>query len=271
MTGRDVRVRWAASAGLLAMLAGCTATTDEPSPSASATASVLGDAGGAAPLVEPAPSAEPDPWTSVVATAVADAVEVFASPGADISERTLSADEVVSLPDQVPLTFLVAHERGDWLQVVLPVAPNGTTGWLRAEDVALTATDDRVEVRLTDRRLLLHRAGEVVLDVPLGVGGDAVPAPGTYFLTELLRPPIPQGVYGAYVYGLSGHPPVLEAFAAGQAVVGIHGTARPETLGTEGTGGTGTAAGSLVLSDADVTRLVEEFGLPLGTPVEIVG
>src|SRR5665811_2224048 len=84
--------------------------------------------------------------------------------------RTITPVEAASLPGQIPLTFLVLEQQGDWLQVSLPVRPNGSTGWLKAADVTLSTTDYMVEVRLTEHRLLLHKADEVVLDVPVGVG-----------------------------------------------------------------------------------------------------
>jgi lipoprotein-anchoring transpeptidase ErfK/SrfK len=217
----------------------------------------------------PAPATSPAPpvrvGVSVVATARADDVEVYASPGAAVPERTVAAADVVSLPGEIPLTFLVADQRDGWVQVHLPVRPNGTTGWVRGSDLTLSSTDLRVEVRLTEHRLLLHRGDDVVLDVPVGVGRSEVPTPGgVYYVKELLQPPQPDGPYGTYAYGLSGYSPVLEQFAGGRGVIGIHGTDQPESVGTD------ASHGCLRLRNEDVTRLVEEFGLPLGTPVEIL-
>lgn len=57
---------------------------------------------------------------------------------------------------------------------------------------------------------------------------------------------------------------MLEQFAGGQGVVGIHGTDRPESVGTN------ASHGCIRMRNEDVTRLVEEFGLPLGAPADIV-
>jgi lipoprotein-anchoring transpeptidase ErfK/SrfK len=57
---------------------------------------------------------------------------------------------------------------------------------------------------------------------------------------------------------------VLESFAGGEGVIGIHGTNGPELVGTD------VSHGCIRMLDADVTRLVTEFGLPLGTPVQIL-
>jgi lipoprotein-anchoring transpeptidase ErfK/SrfK len=212
-----------------------------------------------------APTSAATPAVSVVATALADAVDVFGAPGAGVAGRTVAARDVVSLPGEIPLTFLVAAQRDGWVQVHLPVRPNGSTGWVRGSDVVLSVTDLRIEVRLAEHRLLLHRGAEVVLDVPVGVGRSEVPTPGgVYYVKELLQPPDPGGTYGPYAYGLSGYSPVLHQFAGGQGVIGIHGTDRPESVGTD------ASHGCLRLRNEDVTRLVEEFGLPLGTPVEIL-
>ena len=247
------------AAGLALLIGGCGGAPPEvvtPTPTPTPTPTLA---------AEPDPEPTLDPWVSLIATAAADSVEVFGAPGETVAERTVTAAEAVSLPGAIPMTFLVIEQQADWVHVYLPVRPNGSSGWVRADDVVLATTDYRVEVRLAEHRLLLHRGAEVVLDVPVGIGRAEVPTPGgTYYIKELLQPPQPGGVYGAYAYGLSGYSPVLESFAGGQGVIGIHGTNEPELVGTD------VSHGCIRLVDADITRLVEEFGLPLGTPVEIV-
>lgn len=248
------RVLAAVLAGLL--LAGCSAPAQEVTPAPSSSATTAG------PTVEPAPEAT---GLATIATVTADSVEVFDAPDATEGARLLRAEEVVSVPGEIPMTFLVGEEQGDWLRVHLPVRPNGSTAWLRTADVTLSRTDLRIEVRLSEFRLTVHRGDEVVFEAPIGIGREDVPTPGgTYYIKELLQPPVPGGTYGAYAYGLSGFSPVLEEFAGGEGVIGIHGTNEPESIGTE------ASYGCIRLLDADVTRLVEEVGLPLGTPVEML-
>ncbi|WP_024286037.1 L,D-transpeptidase [Cellulomonas sp. KRMCY2] len=253
-------VRALAALVLVALLAGCSAGS--PDEAASPTASTGPEP---SPTAEPSPTPtpEPDPAVTVVATASVDPVEVFASPDDAAPTQVVAAADAISLPGQVPVTFVVTEQREDWLQVLLPVEPQGSSGWVRAADVALSMTDDLIEVRSAEHRLLLHRGDEVVLDVAIGLGAEMVPV-GRYFLKELLQPPTAGGVYGAYAYGLSGYPPALVSFAAGRGVVGIHGTNQPTVVGTD------PSVGCIVMTDADIVRLVEEIGLPLGTPVEVV-
>jgi len=241
----------------LGLLSGCTGAPDPAPPPTTSVAP--------SPTVEPRPTPTPDPNLAIIATAADDAIDVYAEPDARTPELTVAAEDVVSIPGEIPLTFLVIEQQGDWLHVHLPVRPNGSTGWVRADEVALASTDYHIEVRLTEHRLLLHKGDEVVMEAPVGVGRAEVPTPGgTYYIKELLQPPTPGGTYGAYAYGLSGYSPVLESFAGGQGVIGIHGTNQPESVGTD------ASHGCIRMLDADITRLVTEFGLPLGTPVEIV-
>jgi lipoprotein-anchoring transpeptidase ErfK/SrfK len=246
------------------LVAGCAAAEEEPVVPPAPVATASAEPARGEPTAD-AGSAPVDATSATVATATGDTVEIFDEPEAPEAARVLVADEVVSVPGQIPMTFLVDEQEGDWLRVHLPVRPNGSTGWIRTSDVTLSRTDLRVEVRLGEFRLLLHRGDEVVFEAPIGIGREDVPTPGgVYYIKELLQPPVPGGVYGAYAYGLSGFSPVLEEFAGGAGVIGIHGTNQPDSIGTE------ASHGCIRLHDANVTRLVEEFGLPLGTPVEIL-
>lgn len=211
------------------------------------------------PVAEPSPTPTFEPW--VIATSTEESVDVYTRPGDAEPARTVTAAEVVSLPGQIPLTFLVLRREADWVQVSLP--DDVSTGWLAAEDVTFAVTEYGIEVRVRDHELVLTDAGVVVLEVGVGIGID-VPEPGIYYLKELVQPPEVGGPYGAYAYGLAGFPPVLDRFSAGAGVIAIHGTVDASVIGTD------VPRGSIHMLDADITRMFEEFGLPLGTPVEIV-
>ena len=57
---------------------------------------------------------------------------------------------------------------------------------------------------------------------------------------------------------------VLEEFAGGPGQLGLHGTNDPDTLGTQ------VSSGCIRLHNDEISRLVLEVGLPLGTPVEVI-
>lgn len=211
----------------------------------------------------PPATTEPTPdYRSVVATAQVPEVAVFAEP--DASEPT----HRLANPTEIggPLVFLVDRQRPDgWIEVLLPVRPNGTTGWIRSEDVELATNDYQLVVELDAHRVTLTRGEEVLVQEPVGVGRANAPTPGgRFYIKELLQPPEPGTVYGPYAYGLSGFSNVFETFNGGNGVIGIHGNNDPASIGTD------VSAGCIRLDNDTIVRMVEEIGLPLGTPVEVV-
>jgi lipoprotein-anchoring transpeptidase ErfK/SrfK len=165
--------------------------------------------------------------------------------------------------DGAPRVFLVTQRQGEWLQVLLPVRPNGTRGWIRAADVGLSQHDYRVRIELSGHRITVWRGAQVVDQEPIGVGRGNTPTPGgDYYITELLEQPNPNGPYGPYAYGLSGYSEVLKTFAGADGVIGLHGTNDPSGLGHD------VSHGCIRMSNAGITKLAHM--LPLGTPVTIV-
>jgi hypothetical protein len=218
------------------------------------------DEAGAATTVVDAPVSTVDPNTHFVATStVQGKQEVFESPQATEAMTTLDSPTAIG----APLVFLVKEDLGDWLNVYLPIRPNGSSGYVRASDVELTSHDFKIEVRLADFNLKVYDGDDVFLDAPIAVAADNYPTPGgIYYTTELLQPPNPAGDYGPWAYGLSGYSDVLENFNGGPGQLGIHGTNQPELIGTK------VSHGCIRLRNEDIDQLAPV--LPLGVPVEII-
>lgn len=206
-----------------------------------------------------AAAAAPPARESVIAHAVGAEVPVFTDPGASapafvLSNPTPTDGELVFLVDDIDPT--------GWVQVVLPVRPNGTTGWVRLSNVLLKTTTYRVIVDLSDHELVVRKGKKTVIEAPVGVGKGSTPTPGgQYYLTQLFEPPDPDGPYGPYAYALSGYSETLTSFNGGEAVIGIHGTNHPELVGTD------VSSGCIRVKN-DVIREIVKL-LPLGTPVTI--
>jgi lipoprotein-anchoring transpeptidase ErfK/SrfK len=195
---------------------------------------------------------------SLVAQARGDQVQVYATPAED--QPTVALDN----PNEngAPLVFLVEQTQGDWLQVLLPVRPNGSTGWIRTADVDVAGDPYRIEIALAAHKLSVYEDDQLIAEHPIGVGTASTPTPGgKYYIKELLQPPSPDGPYGAYAYGLSGFSNVLDEFNGGDGVIGIHGTNDPSTVGTD------VSHGCIRLTNDAIIELVGY--LPLGTPVHI--
>lgn len=209
------------------------------------------------------------PGTSEVARPKAEGDIVFRSAPADDAPvantlpnpRPLATDPPVS----IPLVLLVAQRQGDWIEVYLPVRPNGSTGWLRTDEVDITTHPWRIEAALDEFRLRVFRNDQVVYETDIGVARENAPTPGgLYYTTELLQPPDPDTVYGTYAYGLSGFSDTFQEFNGGPGQLGLHGTNEPELIGQA------VSAGCIRLRNEDIDYLVEVLKLPLGVPVDVI-
>ncbi len=201
--------------------------------------------------------ADPTVDRSIVATAMVPEIEVFAEPDGQITHRMANPT-----PTNGPLVFLTTTNTRDWHQVLLPVRPNGSSGWVRNTDVALAAHNYRIRVDLEEFRCRVFERGIPIFDAVAGVAANNSPTPGgRYYITELIAPTEPDTVYGSFAYGLSGFSETFETFNGGPGQLGIHGTNSPETLGTA------VSSGCVRLHNDDVARLVTY--LPLGVPVDV--
>ena len=183
------------------------------------------------------------------------------------SYRTPRGRRTMVLTDSVsagaPLTLLVQARRKRWVQVYLPIRPNGGKGWVKARSVRILTTALKLAVHLRSHRLLLSSGRRVIRRFPIGVGRSVTPTPtGTYFITELLKQPDPAGPYGPFAFGLSAYSGVLSHFGrGGNGQIGIHGTDEPALVGTD------VSHGCIRLRNRDIVWLTKR--LPLGTPVII--
>jgi len=194
----------------------------------------------------------------LVASARGRTIPLYAHPSANQRRGELKSPN----SNGVKRVFLVIGKRPGWLHVLLPVRPNGAKRWIRARDVSLAKVDYALKINLRRHRLIVTKGRRVVATEQIGVGRSVTPTPsGLYFLTELLQPPNPNGVYGKYAFGTSAYSNVLTSFGTGNGQIGIHGTNDPAGLGTE------VSHGCIRLTNDAITRLAKT--LPLGTPVTI--
>ena len=199
----------------------------------------------------------------VLVAASTEELPVWGSPGdGDRPVETVSAAQQSS--GQV--ICVVLRERGDeWLEVALPTAPAGHSGWVKRADVTLSRHRFRIEVSRSKHTLTLHTGDAETITARVAIGtADGPEAGTTLFIKDLVKPPNPSGPYARYAYGLSGSANDLAAFRAGRGVVAIHGVVDPSTLGRD------VPVGSIAVAPDVMSRMVETYGLPLGTPVDVV-
>ncbi len=218
-----------------------------------------------APPTTTAPTTtEPKPdWAlgegSWVATAIGDGVESRSEPSEDSP-----ADWWFPSPTQFdgPRVFLVVDATEDWLEVYIPVRPNGATGWIPRDDVTLSTVNHRAEINLSDDSLTVWDGDEVILATAAATGKPATPTPlGEFFVRDVIQSN-PNGAYGSFILGLSGYSETLETFDGKEPAIAIHGTNRPDLVGEE------VSNGCIRIPNELVEMLAET--VPLGTPVTVV-
>jgi lipoprotein-anchoring transpeptidase ErfK/SrfK len=153
----------------------------------------------------------------------------------------------------------------DWVRVQLPMRPNETTGWVRADRVRLSATRVRFVVHLGSRRLEIWRGTRRLASWPAGVGRPATPTPTGRFAIQDPVPTHPAWVrvYGRYTLTLTAHSTALRTLMGGDALVAIHGAGagRPWRVGKA------SSYGCVILGERELA-VAARYARP-GTPVII--
>jgi lipoprotein-anchoring transpeptidase ErfK/SrfK len=178
-------------------------------------------------------------------------VQVFAQPDAAQPMAEIENPHSAEGLNVGPVVFLAngpVDPAAEWINVLLPIRPNGTDGWVRRGDVTLTANQFRIEVHLSNHVINVFDANQRVLHVPIGVGTGDTPTPGgAFYIRSLIASTDP--AYGTYAFGLSGFSEVHESFNGGPGDIGIHGTSDPSTVGTD------VSNGCIRLENSNIERL----------------
>ena len=149
-----------------------------------------------------------------------------------------------------------------WYRVQLPIAPNGSTGWVAANAVRTYPVAASIVVKLSTRSLVVYRSDRPVFHARVAVGSAQTPTPvGRYFVDERFVLSDPNGPFGVAALGISAHSDVLKNWVQGGPIA-LHGTDDPASVGIA------ASHGCIRLTNRDMRRL---FALaPAGTPVSIL-
>lgn len=215
-------------------------------------------------VAQPGPGVLPPATAGWSATPLASAVEVRTN--ADPDSAVLGVFSQVNTYGDVQ-TFAVRAELWGldgqpWLRVQLPIRPNGTEGYVRANSVRVAGHDQKLVVMRSTGILQRFQAGQLTGEWMVTVGTNSRPTPlGTFYVWTIWRHWT--SAYGAGVLALDGHSEVLDPTNwPGEARLAIHGAARASQLGGPG------SSGCPRMLDREIAPLLST--VPLGTPVEIV-
>ena len=198
---------------------------------------------------------------AIAATAIVPKVEVYATATDGVAKTTLQNP----LPDgKTPLTLLVEAQTRTRAKVLLPIAPNGSTGWVELGQLKIARVDYRIDVSLSKHELVVHHGADTLMTEKVGVGTPQTPTPlGHFYLKALLKPPNQNTVYGHYAYPLSGQSETLKEWKGGEPTLGLHGTNDPAaSIGKD------VSHGCIRMRNEAIDILAKI--LPLGTPLTVV-
>ena len=152
-----------------------------------------------------------------------------------------------------------------WIKVALPVRPNGTAGWIRADKVTLARTRWRVQVSRSRRVATVFRNGRVQRRMRVVVGAPSTPTPlGRFAVYEAIEQADPGGVLGPWALHLPAFSNVLDNYGGGPGRVALHGRSGASLLDPLGTA---RSHGCVRMLNADIRYLAHHIGP--GTPVRI--
>jgi hypothetical protein len=175
---------------------------------------------------------------------------------------------VAHLPAATPLgaptwLWVLRTTTNRWGRVVLPLKPNGRTGWINLHGLRTVDTSIWIRASLHDRRISLMRGSRPLASFSAAIGAAPTTTPtGRFSVTDSLATGDPSGPFGWYAFGLSGHQPHLPPNWSGGDQLAIHGTDEPASIGTA------ASHGCLRVSPQALARL--RPALQLGTPVVIM-
>lgn len=163
-------------------------------------------------------------------------------------------------PEQFGETWLPVITRNrDWVQVLLPSKPNGSTGWIKSAEVAEAHSRFLVKVRLGSRTLEFFDDSRMIgsWKVAIGAAGTPTPTGRTFVLGQIEDDKQP---FSPVILPLGTHSATLDSYGGGPGTVALHGWTNPSVFGKA------ISHGCVRVPDEalDLLRTV-----PTGTPVMV--
>ena len=148
-----------------------------------------------------------------------------------------------------------------WLQVRLPIRPNGTTGWVQESALSeLQPVDSWIKVSTKTYKITVIKKGKRVFSARVGVGQTQWPTPKGQFYIRAKLENFGDAFYGPLAYVTSATSDTLTDWPGG-GIVGIHGTSLPNLIPGK------ISHGCVRLKNADIVKLAKL--MPVGTPLTI--
>ena len=206
-----------------------------------------------------------EPHEVLVAAVRAEVTElaVYDAPNGTVIQPELALVNPWYFQAQLVLLVTGGREGDAWVEVALPVRPNGTTAWIRSSDVTFRSHRFHVTVAIGERMLRAYEADRLVFETRVVVGRAATPTPlGRFFINADIPQSNALGAYGPLILSVSSYSEVLATFDGGLPAIGLHGTNQPSLVGQAMSNGCIRMPNDAVLALAAL--------VPIGTPVDFV-
>jgi hypothetical protein len=169
---------------------------------------------------------------------------------------------------QVLLVLGSADRHGhQWLRVLLPIRPNGTTGWIPRDNVVLLSSPYWVTIDKHARMVMIYRQGKLIHKFRAVIGTAATPTPdGVAAIYERDPQPDPHGFLGPWALPLTIFSNVLQNFGGGPGRVAIHGR---DGASLNDPLGSAASHGCIRIENGAINWIAKN--VPQGTPVQITG
>ncbi len=186
-------------------------------------------------------------------------LDVYDTPDAAEARATLDPTTILGT---VTVLAVISDAVDGRVQVMLPTRPNGSTGWIEADQVSYYVANGEIVVDLGKRKLWYYVDGVEVLSTDVGIGSAYNDTPtGTFYVTDSVTLSDPDSAWGPHALGLSAHSDTITSFNGGDGIIGIHGTNNAASIGAD------ISLGCVRLPNDMITLLWELA--PIGTRVEI--
>ncbi len=183
----------------------------------------------------------------------------LAFPDGDVWSYTFRRNRLVA-------RVLQGSQGDEWVEVELPVRPNGARGWVRAENFTWSTVSHHILIDVSDRSVTLYEGDNLVASTRAIVGKPATPTPTLQgFLVEKLPNHSQQNgsiVLGDWILMLSFFSEALNSFGGGLPRIALHGTHIPERVGE-------ALSNGCIRIPNDIVETIAQRA-PLGTVVNIV-
>lgn len=169
--------------------------------------------------------ARPSRTKGATLAGIVAATAVRSDPGT--GRRIWTAATATSWSRQPQVLLVLGSARVDdreWLQVLLPIRPNGTSGWIPRDNAVLSTTRYWITVNKRARTVTVYRRGRLLHRFGAVIGKPATPTPdGLAAIYEIDPQPDPHAFLGPWALPLTIFSNVLKNFGGGPGRVAIHG------------------------------------------------